>query len=63
MSNTEYSQDNAVIEELLSSVERPGNYCALGRLFAAMPVVSVDGVSATEAEAAMERLRKAYATS
>jgi len=44
MSNTEYSQDNAVIEELLSSVERPGNYCAFGRLFAAMPVVSVDGV-------------------
>ncbi|MYF49965.1 MAG: 2OG-Fe(II) oxygenase, partial [Gammaproteobacteria bacterium] len=44
MSNIEYGQDRAEIEELLSSVERPGNYCALGRLFAAMPVVSVDGV-------------------
>ncbi|MCY3793568.1 MAG: 2OG-Fe(II) oxygenase [Gammaproteobacteria bacterium] len=44
MSNIEYGQDSAGIEELLSSVERPGNYCALGRLFAAMPVVSVDGV-------------------
>ena len=44
MSNIEYGQDSAEIEELLSSVERPGNYCALGRLFAAMPVVSVDGV-------------------
>ena len=46
MSNIEYGQDSAEIEELLSSVERPGNYCALGRLFAAMPVVSVDGVGA-----------------
>ena len=44
MSDIKYGQDNAGIEELLSSVERPGNYCALGRLFAAMPVVSVDGV-------------------
>ena len=46
MSDIEHSQDSAGIEELLSSVERPGNYCALGRLFAAMPVVAVESVGA-----------------
>ena len=46
MSDIEYGPDSAGLEELLRSVERPGDYCAHGRLFAAMPVVHVDGVGA-----------------
>ncbi len=39
----EYSTDR-VLEHLLRSIERPGDFCAHGKLFAPMPRLEVDGV-------------------
>ena len=39
----EYGTD-AVIEQLLRSIDRPGDFCVHGRLFAPMPRLEVDGV-------------------
>ena len=39
----EYAAD-AAIEQLLRSVDRPGDFCVHGRLFAPMPRLEVDGV-------------------
>ena len=38
----EYGVDQ-VLEELLQSIDRPGDFCAHGRLFAPMPQLEVDG--------------------
>ena len=38
----EYGTD-AALEELLQSIDRPGDFCAHGRLFAPMPRLEVDG--------------------
>ena len=38
----EYGAD-AALEELLQSIDRPGDFCAHGRLFAPMPRLEVDG--------------------
>ena len=40
--NVEYGTDRA-LEELLQSIERPGDFCAHGRMFAPMPRLEVDG--------------------
>ncbi len=40
----EYGSDNGPLEELLLSVDRPGDFCTHGRLFAPMPRLEVDGV-------------------
>ena len=40
----EYGVDHAPLEKLLLSVNRPGDFCAHGRLFAPMPRLEVDGV-------------------
>ena len=40
----EYGSDNGPLEELLLSVDRPGDFYAHGRLFAPMPRLEVDGV-------------------
>ncbi len=39
-----YGSGHERLEELLRSVDRPGNYCAGGRLFVPMPRVAVQGV-------------------
>ena len=38
-----YNEDQAPLEALLRSVDRPGDYCTEGRLFVPMPLVEVDG--------------------
>ena len=38
----EYGTDHA-LEELLQSIDRPGDFCAHGRMFAPMPRLEVDG--------------------
>ena len=40
----EYGSDNGPLEELLLSVDRPGDFCTHGRLFAPMPRLEVDDV-------------------
>ena len=40
----EYGVGHAPLEELLLSVNRPGDFCAHGRLFVPMPRLEVDGV-------------------
>ena len=40
--NVKYGTDHA-LEELLLSIDRPGDFCAHGRLFAPMPRLEVDG--------------------
>ena len=40
----EYGVGHASLEELLLSVNRPGDFCAHGRLFVPMPRLEVDGV-------------------
>ncbi len=39
-----YNEDQAPLEALLRAIDRPGDYCAQGRLFVPMPLVEVDGV-------------------
>ena len=41
--NVEYSADEA-LEALLKSIDRPGDFCAHGRLFAPMPRLEAEGV-------------------
>ena len=41
-----YHADEAGLEVLLRSVDRPGDYCVHGRAFHPMPRISVDGVGA-----------------
>ncbi len=38
-----YNEDQAPLEALLRSIDRPGNYCTQGRLFVPMPLVEVEG--------------------
>ena len=38
-----YNEDQAPLEALLRSIDRPGNYCTQGRLFVPMPRVEVEG--------------------
>lgn len=40
----EYNSGNGALEELLLSVDRPGDFCAHGKLFAPMPRLEVEGV-------------------
>ena len=40
----EYGSDNGPLEELLLAIDRPGDFCTQGRLFAPMPRLEVDGV-------------------
>ena len=40
--NIEYGED-AALGKLLRSIDRPGDFCAYGRLFAPMPRLEVDG--------------------
>ena len=40
----EYSSGNGALEELLLSIDRPGDFCAHGKLFAPMPRLEVEGV-------------------
>ena len=40
--NVEYGTDHA-LEELLRSIDRPGDFCSHGRLFVPMPRLEVDG--------------------
>ena len=40
----EYNSGNGALEELLRSVDRPGDFCAHGKLFAPMPRLEVEGV-------------------
>ena len=40
----EYARGHERLEELLGSIDRPGNYCVGGRLYLPMPRVVVDGV-------------------
>ena len=40
----EYNSGNAALEELLLSIDRPGDFCAHGKLFAPMPRLEVEGV-------------------
>ena len=44
MRNIEHGPDSVGLESLLGSVDQPGDYYTHGRMFAAMPVVSVEGV-------------------
>ena len=39
----EYHED-AALDKVLRSIDRPGDFCAHGRLFAPMPRLEVDGV-------------------
>ena len=39
----EYGAGHAQLEELLRSIDRPGDFCAHGRLFAPMPRLEVEG--------------------
>ena len=39
-----YARDWQPLERLLESVNRPGDFCAHGRVFAPMPRLEVDGV-------------------
>ena len=39
----EYAADRKRLQKLLRSVDRPGGFCAHGRMYAAMPVVEVEG--------------------
>ena len=41
-----YNEDQAPLEALLRSIDRPGNYCTQGRLFVPMPLVEVEGAGA-----------------
>ena len=43
MADIEHGGDGG-LEELLLSIERPGDYCAGGRLYAAMPKLTVEGI-------------------
>lgn len=38
-----YNEDQAPLEALLRSIDRPGDYCTQGRLFVPMPLVEVEG--------------------
>lgn len=38
-----YNEDQAPLEALLRSIDRPGNYCTQGRLFVPMPQIEVEG--------------------
>ncbi len=38
-----YNEDQAPLEALLRSIDRPGDYCTEGRMFVPMPLVEVDG--------------------
>ena len=38
-----YNEDQAPLEALLRAIDRPGDYCAQGRLFVPMPLVEVEG--------------------
>ena len=40
----EYNSGNAALKELLLSIDRPGDFCAHGKLFAPMPRLEVEGV-------------------
>ena len=40
----EHSSGNGALEELLLSIDRPGDFCAHGKLFAPMPRLEVEGV-------------------
>ena len=40
----EYNSGNGALEELLLSIDRPGDFCAHGKLFAPMPRLEVEGV-------------------
>ena len=44
MDDIEYGVNDGGLEELLLSIDRPGEYCAGGRLYAAMPKLTVEGV-------------------
>ena len=44
MNDIEHSVNDGGLEELLLSIDRPGDYCAGGRLYAAMPQLTVEGV-------------------
>ena len=39
----EYGTGHARLEKLLHSIDRPGDFCAHGRLFAPMPRLEVEG--------------------
>ncbi len=41
--DVEYGAGHARLEELLRSIDRPGDFCAHGRLFAPMPRLEVEG--------------------
>lgn len=62
MEGISYGQDHEQLEQLLRSIDRPGNYCVGGRVYEPMPRVSVDGVgdlSFPVPEAQIEALIKA----
>lgn len=62
MEGVKYGQEHEQLEQLLKSIDRPGDYCVGGRLFEPMPRVSVDGVgdlSFPVPEAQIEALIKA----
>lgn len=40
----DYANDHAALEQLLQSVDRPGDFCTHGRLFAPMPRMEVENV-------------------
>ena len=44
--NIEYAADLGALEKLLLSVDRPGDFCTHGRVFAAMPSLEVESVGA-----------------
>lgn len=44
MADSEHGLNDGGLEEFLLSIKRPGDYCVGGRLYAAMPVLAVEGV-------------------
>ena len=44
MPEIEYATGREALERLLASINRPGDFCVHGRIFAPMPMVTVEGV-------------------
>lgn len=57
----EYAEDWQELEDLLGSVDRPGEFYAHGREFLAMPVVEVAGVGALSFPVAVSQIRSLVA--
>ena len=56
-----YNEEQAPLEALLSSIDRPGDYCTQGRLFVPMPRVEVEGARSLSFPVTEEQARSLIA--